>query len=365
MKRIPELDGIRGVAILLVLFWHCAIAPIQALPGTFWAYVQACGRLAWTGVDLFFVLSGFLIGGILLDSRGSPHYFRVFYLRRLLRILPLYALTLALTYVWSRSLHSDPTVGTGYWFACSFFVQNFWITAMRAFGAFPVTWSLAVEEQFYLTLPAIIRFLDRRWLPRLLALGIIGAPLVRVAATRIWPTHLLAAFTLMPCRADALLLGVAGAYAFRGPTHKWLDNNPYILRWATAILLAGAGGLTLRFHTVTDPLMISVGYTWMALLYLSVILLAVTQPQSYLGGAMRWSYLGFLGSIAYGVYLVHLQIATAIFKITRHSIDLKLHTAGDAGAMAIAVAITFGVCHLSFRYFEKPFIRVGPSYSRT
>lgn len=91
MKRIPELDGIRGVAIGLVLLWHYAIGPIQAIPGTFLAYLQACGRLTWTGVDLFFVLSGFLIGGILLDSRDSPNYFRGFYWRRFFRIVPLYA----------------------------------------------------------------------------------------------------------------------------------------------------------------------------------------------------------------------------------------------------------------------------------
>jgi peptidoglycan/LPS O-acetylase OafA/YrhL len=80
--RIPELDGIRGIAIAMVLAHHYFLLPIAAPPGTFWSYVQAAGRLAWSGVDLFFVLSGFLIGGILLDARDSPNYFQVCYTRR-------------------------------------------------------------------------------------------------------------------------------------------------------------------------------------------------------------------------------------------------------------------------------------------
>lgn len=238
-------------------------------------------------------------------------------------------------------------------------MQNFWIAASGIFGVFAVTWSLAIEEQFYLTLPAVIRFIDQRWVPRLLVVGIVGAPIVRVLGAHLWPQHLLGAFTLMPCRADALLLGVLGAYVFRSQVCKWLDNNHYALWGAGTVLLLGAGGLTLRFHAVTDALMISVGYTWMALLYLCVLLLAVTQPRNWLGTAMRWRWLRLLGSIAYGVYLVHLQIAFIVFRVMRRSMDLKLHTRYDAVAMSIAAAITLAVCAISWRYFEKPLIQLG------
>src|ERR1700690_1908815 len=90
--RIPELDGIRGIAIAMILAHHYFLLPIAASPGTFWSYVQAAGRLAWSGVDLFFVLSGFLIGGILLDARNSNNYYQTFYRRRIYRIFPLYFL---------------------------------------------------------------------------------------------------------------------------------------------------------------------------------------------------------------------------------------------------------------------------------
>src|ERR1700731_3519067 len=92
--RIPELDGIRGIAIAMVVVYHFFLLPIQAPPAALLSYVKAAGRLAWSGVDLFFVLSGFLIGGILLDARDSLNYFQVFYTRRFFRIVPIYAVCL-------------------------------------------------------------------------------------------------------------------------------------------------------------------------------------------------------------------------------------------------------------------------------
>lgn len=362
LGRIPELDGIRGVAVALVLLWHYVIGPIEAVRGTFLWDVQAAGRLAWSGVDLFFVLSGFLIGGILLDSRESRDYFRVFYRRRFFRIIPLYAVVLVLTYAWSVSLPRDPQVGTGYWIAHVFFAQNAWMAATGVWGFFAVSWSLAVEEQFYLSLPAAIRFIKLRWLPALLAIGIVAAVALRVVGTHLWPGHPLAAYTLMPCRADALLLGVLGAYGVRNGATSWLAKRRYLLWAAAAVLLLGAGVLTWKVHTLDNldtPLMTSVGYTWMALLYLSVLLLAVTQPQSWLGSVMRCGWLRWLGSIAYGVYLIHLQVAFIVFHGARHYVRLQLRTGYDVTAMVFALGITLGICQLSFRYFERPLIQLG------
>jgi peptidoglycan/LPS O-acetylase OafA/YrhL len=90
--RIPQLDGLRGIAVLLVVLYHF-IPSIGLTGGGFWFHFQNCFRFGWSGVDLFFVLSGFLIGGILLDARESPSYFRTFYSRRFYRIFPLY-------YIW-------------------------------------------------------------------------------------------------------------------------------------------------------------------------------------------------------------------------------------------------------------------------
>src|SRR5277367_5203875 len=134
--RIPELDGIRGIAIAMVLAHHYFLLPIVAPPGTFWSYVQAAGRLAWSGVDLFFVLSGFLIGGILLDARDSSNYFAVFYTRRFFRIVPIYSLCLAGAYILSLLVDHGSAVKLAWMFhdrfslvPYLFFLQNFWMAA--------------------------------------------------------------------------------------------------------------------------------------------------------------------------------------------------------------------------------------------
>src|ERR1700675_5176478 len=117
MKRIPELDGIRGMAIAMVIVWHYFSAPAIAngFPeGSALAYLQAACRLAWSGVDLFFVLSGFLIGGILLDSRDSPNYFRTFYTRRFFRIVPLYAIIFVGSFLFKKFL--DTLIGPRFFF---------------------------------------------------------------------------------------------------------------------------------------------------------------------------------------------------------------------------------------------------------
>lgn len=111
-QRIPELDGLRGFAILLVLFFHCLSLPIAELRPNPLAYVKYATRLTWTGVDLFFVLSGFLIGGILVDARDSPRYFPVFYFRRACRILPAYIaylLLILVSYRYFLPSHGGPS----------------------------------------------------------------------------------------------------------------------------------------------------------------------------------------------------------------------------------------------------------------
>src|SRR5262249_37296796 len=109
--RVPELDGIRGLAIVLVLIWHFFVALAEPeRPATLLSYMQAACRLTWTGVDLFFVLSGFLIGGILLDHKDSPTFFKIFYARRFFRIVPLYVVTLSLVYAFIKAIGTTQVV---------------------------------------------------------------------------------------------------------------------------------------------------------------------------------------------------------------------------------------------------------------
>src|SRR5260370_30236825 len=167
--RILELDGLRGLAILLVILCHYVGNPNHA-PLGFWPHrFLSAFAVGWSGVDLFFVLSGFLIGRVLPDARNSPHYFRAFYMRRIFRILPIY-------YLWTLLFSATATVVLVF-FPCRLgvtsgdllrvpvqllFLQNFWPGMLRfTWMWFAVTWSLAVEEQFYLLAPPLIRYLSR------------------------------------------------------------------------------------------------------------------------------------------------------------------------------------------------------------
>jgi peptidoglycan/LPS O-acetylase OafA/YrhL len=355
LRRIPELDGVRGCAVGLVLIFHLVVGPIEAPPATFWSYMQAAGRLTWSGVDLFFVLSGFLIGGILIDSRDSPNYFRAFYARRFFRIVPLYMVILGIALIAKRGT-IDEHIPT---FSYFIFLQNFWMARFNTLGwLLAATWSLAVEEQFYLTLPSVVRFVDRLHLICILAAAIFAAPCLRILCFLLWPQHEVVTYAITPCRGDTLLLGVLGAIAMRDMRgRRWIENNGLIL--LVLLLVSGVGVALLTFVPPHGFIMVSVGYPLLAGFYLLLILYVISQPQSWLGHAMRLTALRWLGSLAYGVYLVHQMVAIFVFRLIWHSTALHLHSVANVGAMTLALLLTLAVCQLSWAYFEKPLLHLG------
>lgn len=196
MKRIAQLDGVRGVAIVLVLVWHYIADHFTSPGGTISTYWDGALYLTSSGVELFFVLSGFLIGGILLDHRQTSNYFRVFYLRRACRILPLYFLMLGL-FVCCRATRISTWPYFGWLFGQPFpmlsyatFTQNVLMGLRGDLGPhwLGVTWSLAIEEQFYLFIPLLIYFLPRRALVLVLTAGILMAPVLRHFSRGFMPT---------------------------------------------------------------------------------------------------------------------------------------------------------------------------------
>lgn len=355
MKRITKLDGVRGVAILLVLVYHYFLCELVSQKGLA-SRVSHAFSLSWSGVDLFFVLSGFLIVGILLDHRASSNYFWVFYARRICRIFPVYFLILGSFACLSlTSLSRSPSFewllhgALPLWSYVSF-TQNLFMGARGDFGAgwLGVTWSLAVEEQFYLVIPVLIYFLPRRASVCVLLLGILAAPLLRYEAPGF------RAFVDTPWRSDSILSGALLAFLVRWPPFiVWVRKNPNVLWSAFAGLLLGAAVLTKR------PALLGVlNQSWLAGLYATFVLIAYLDNGSVIGKVLEWPVLVWFGRLSYGIYMYH-QVANGLLHaLIRHRVP-QIRVLADAGITLLALCITLVMAALSYRFFEAPFLRLG------
>ncbi|MGB9202794.1 MAG: acyltransferase [Terriglobales bacterium] len=364
--RVPALDGLRGIAILLVLLWH-AVFSMEASSG-FLAKLLAAGLLTWSGVDLFFVLSGFLIGGILLDARASPRYFQTFYVRRAYRIFPLYFAVIVLFLVHHLPFRllpghfGDVTPMSIPWWSYATLTQNFWMARQGDFGpvAVAATWSLAVEEQFYLTMPLLVRLIRPKRLLHVVLAVAVAAPLLRVLLRHVLPNGAYACYVLMPCRADALCLGVLSAmmvWSERG--WNLLLEKRKVLYGLTAVLFGGVVLMTYSGYDGASMPMTTFGYSVLALFYAGCLLIAVSTSAAG-PGALRNPALMNLGTLAYCAYLLHVPMIEA----SRRLLELLHFSRGPAwlpGGL-LGVAVTLAIAKLSWKYFEKPLLRRGHRY---
>ncbi|HWA87495.1 MAG TPA: acyltransferase [Opitutus sp.] len=365
-RRIPALDGLRGIAILLVLTVHYfVVVPGPANSAIYPRLQQACS-LGYSGVDLFFVLSGFLIGGILLDHRSSPRLLPSFYARRFFRIVPAYVLLLASFYV-CRTIPGLNATNYGTYFSgvvptWSFwaFVQNVMMASKHDIGPYwlGATWSLAVEEQFYLLTP----FLVQRFSPRLIGwicVVVIGAsPWLRLQALD-GAGNPMAAVFLLPTRADGLLFGVLCAMLIRNPAVvAIIRRHDWLLR-ATIILL-GVGfavGSWQNYPADSRP-MILFGYSLLNVLFSAVLLHVVLFPSAPLARLLTARPLVTIGLTSYFIYLFHTPIWYLLHWFLLHR--PPLHYDWHAGAVTLlALLLTFVAARLSMRWFEGPLLRFG------
>jgi peptidoglycan/LPS O-acetylase OafA/YrhL len=374
LGRVPELDGLRGMAILLVIICHYVANATHAPLGFFLDHLFTCMDVGWSGVDLFFVLSGFLIGGILLDSRQSPRYFRTFYLRRVYRILPIYYLWICLyvavvcviVYLVGRPVHilpegvpitaRDLSAVPDYFL----FLQNVIYSPTRFQWIWLiVTWSLAVEEQFYLLAPPLIRYFSLRTLVAVLASTILFAPLLRFLSFVYFPQLDHFYQFAMPCRADALSIGILAAIAWRWqPFRSFLDRHPAVLpRFTIYLLLA----IFCQLWWLTRPLnlvTVTIGYTTLAFFYVCLLLLVLSQTSSVAARVTRFGWLRALGKISYCVYLIHLTINQLAHRIFLH-IEPSIYDLKGVGITSAALVVSFLIASLSWRFFEEPLLSRG------
>jgi peptidoglycan/LPS O-acetylase OafA/YrhL len=346
-RHVPALDGLRAIAICLVLLAHFWNDP----PGhPLMTRVAAAG---WIGVDLFFVLSGFLITGILLRTRTDEGYYSTFYARRTLRIFPLYYLVLAVIFGLLPLVTTLPATVVHDRWLYFFYLSN---VALAAGGwqlfLLDITWSLAIEEQFYLAWPAIVRWTTRHQL-QLVCVAILA--LVPVARLLAWPVlnwrwvHM-----LTPFRLDALAMGALLAIA------------PMPLRRARLLAVGGGavllalilGGVFARDSWLAGTL----GYSLLAVTSGAVLTLGLESRW------LAWRPLTAIGTISYGLYLTHpltLSVTSSVFQLAGLNLDRLTGLAMLDAILALSInsAAAMSVATASYLTFERPFLRLKARFA--
>lgn len=355
--RNLELDGLRGLAILLVVVWHYVGCLVHVPQPAVMAIVKAV-KWTWSGVDLFFVLSGFLIGGILIDNKGSPRLFSVFYLRRACRILPLYGVLLGFFV-----LAGVFNVSNDWLFSASIpawpyfvFLQNFWMDWASTFGAnwIGITWSLAIEEQFYLILPALVLLLTSCWHAVAALVLVVAAPVFRTIEGG------LGAYVLPYCRADSLMLGVTLAVFYRSP--YWDKSRGTAIKVPLLMAFAVIPPLTYlasqqRF-TIGSP----EAHFGLSLLYGAVLCLVLYWGGRSITAPLRSSAMLWLGTRSYGVYLLHQPIQGMLFGFIIGR-PPQIADLPSLAVMLAAVGATVIVAEMSYQWLEQPLIRWGHCFT--
>src|SRR5579883_701314 len=310
-QQVSSLDGVRGIAIVMVLLIHLEL--FRAVPGTspIMQHVRDLFWSGWSGVDLFFVLSGFLITGILLDAAGGKHYFQTFYMRRILRIFPLYyfvvtaaLLSTVLVLPWTAVKVTPGMLPTRTgWFSYLLYFQN-WRLPDQLLGHF---WSLGVEEQFYLMWPLCVYSFSREKLLQLCIVTFFACLALRFLLVHQNPngSPLIMANTFT--RMDTLLVGAFCALVIRD---QRLLN--YIRPFMPIVAISATCGMLAIYYVAKEIrsrayFTQSIGYSLLAMGYGTLVLWAYLQNGTGqpLDRVLQQRWLRAFGKYSYGIYVYH------------------------------------------------------------
>jgi peptidoglycan/LPS O-acetylase OafA/YrhL len=361
-KRLAGLDGVRGIAVLAVAIFHAArIHAHSSLISNAWFGIVFS---AWAGVDLFFVLSGFLITGILLDSRTQPGYFKNFYARRTLRIFPLYyAVVLTATVIVPLfvGVHRLPElyrrlVENRLWLIL--YLQNYLqVLGPHQLPGFGHFWSLAIEEQFYWFWPLIARFTPRRILLSVCVAVCALSPLLRAYLL----AHGSAAWAVRQytfTRMDSLLFGAMAAILIRETN---LPRMAGWLKWiGVGVAAAALAGIAwskgyIPYEEANETVIY--GYTGLSILF-AVLVYTVASGDGLLSRFCGSKVLRWFGKYSYAIYIFHAPITLAY----EHSVGMKLKFHSEyltaLAEFACTVAAASAIAVVSWYVLENPVLKL-------
>ncbi len=348
---ISELDGLRGIAILVVMvhrFWPRSDQGVAA-------DVAGAG---WAGVDLFFVISGFLIAGILLDTRGEGDYFRNFYARRVLRIFPLYYLFVIGVLI---AFHSNPafreSAGSPLWYLLHLGNVPEGVLGNDVPYFLGPVWSLAIEEQFYLTFPWLVYALDRRRLTIVLLAMLAVAPAIRIGTMLAYPGQERIQYLFTLCRLDTIAIGCLLAIAART-----LDVDAARDRVLRLTMLAAGAAVVIGVVTGLDRTTAfgrTLGYSVVAVGCAAIVALVMLQRGAPSTAWLRWSWLRYLGKLCFGLYLLHRPADTIVTAVAgRVALD-----GAALWLMPVKLGAALALATVSWFLIERPFMSLKDRFS--
>lgn len=364
-RHVPSLDGYRGVAFLFVFLRHYTLT--SHLTSTAVRTAMTIGQAGWIGVDLFFALSGFLITGILLDTRSREGYFRVFFIRRALRIFPLFYGVAIVLLLLTSVLHLQWEKGQ---LAYLFYLGNVAallnsnLTVVKPAVSLLHLWSLAVEEQFYLLWPLVIFSIRRLRHLAWACVGLSGvAFILRLALLERLPTTVAEewSYNLLFTHMDGLLAGALGAVLIRAvplfrlmPAVKTVSVASGI---ATLAVFSVSGS---DFHALP---MSTVGYPLLAVFFTSLLLQAL-DPNSAAAKFGNLPFLRFFGKYSYGLYVYH-YILSPLTSGVQTWLQFRMHSrlvGGLAYTLLVFIA-TIGVAVLSYHLYEEQWLKLKSRFT--
>jgi peptidoglycan/LPS O-acetylase OafA/YrhL len=355
--QMPELDTLRGVAVSLVVLFHAfgftyGLKGLSGIPKVFVGFTMA----GWVGVNLFFVLSGFLITGILLDTKDRRDFYKRFYSRRALRILPLYYAVLVLLFVLVRAGFITRHISWSFLGLSAIYLSN--VTPL--FGVpmqYGVLWSLSVEEHFYLMWPIAVRALSREKVIACAAIVVAICVALRILYYFIgWNIN-----GYIWLSADGLAMGAGlAAIARKTDPRKAVRRCTLIAFICSAALLVC--GAPFGIFSAAHFLGLTVRETAIDLFFLGVLGSALLAGTSRFRRFVNIRPFQFLGTISYGVYLTHMLVFEVVARVTLRHWPILQPSAGHFMLMVVqfcfAATLTIAVTYLSRWYFEEPFLRM-------